>query len=121
MRLTDYIPPNATQKLIKERLLILSLSEPLRESVRATFAAAVTFFQEPLDLKSRCSFPQDMGYRPFGGEYSQSSSFPDQLESFSFSARVPIPLSKLPSANARVLYEQMSATFDILEPLAEAL
>ncbi|HEX8129894.1 MAG TPA: 2OG-Fe(II) oxygenase family protein [Pyrinomonadaceae bacterium] len=121
MHLTDVIPQNATQKLIKERVLILNPPEPIQESVRATFAVAAPFFQESLELKSRCSFPQDMGYRPIGGEYSQSSSFPDQLESFSLSARVPIPLSELPSANARVLYEQMSATFDILEPLAEAL
>lgn len=121
MLLTDLIPQNAAQKIAEEWFLILSLPELIQESVRATFAAAVPFFQESSDLKSRCSFPQDMGYRPFGGEYSQATSFPDQLESFSISARVPIPLSELPSINARVLYEQMSATFDLLEPLAEAL
>jgi isopenicillin N synthase-like dioxygenase len=121
MPLTNPIPQNIAQKLHTERFLILSLSEPIQESVRSTFVAAVQFFQEPLDVKNKCSFPQDMGYRPFGGEYSQASSFPDQLESFSISARVPIPLLELPSMNARVLYERMSATFDIIEPLAEAL
>jgi isopenicillin N synthase-like dioxygenase len=121
MPLTGVIPQNVGQKLAKERFLVLRVSGPIQESVRATFDAALPFFQEPLDLKSRCSFSQDMGYRPFGGEYSESSSTPDQLESFSISARVPIPLAALPSANVKILYERMAATFDMLEPLAEAL
>jgi isopenicillin N synthase-like dioxygenase len=121
MSLNDSLPQNATRKLASERFIILSLSDAIQESVRTTFVAALPFFQEPLDVKSRCSFPQDMGYRPFGGEYSGSPAFPDQLESFSISARLPIPLSELASASARILYEQMSKTFDILEQLAEAL
>lgn len=121
MPLTHFVPQNVAQKLANERFLILSVPGTIQECVRTTFAVAIPFFQEPLDLKNRCSFSQDMGYRPFGGEYSYSSSTPDQLESFSISARVPIPLAELPSANARVLYECMAATFDMLEPLAEAL
>jgi hypothetical protein len=121
MPLTDLIPQNAARKIIEEKFLILGLPEMIQESVSATLAAAVPFFREPLDLKSVCSFPQDMGYRPIGGEYSQASVYPDQLESFSISARVLIPLSELPSATARVLYERMSATFNLLEPVAEAL
>lgn len=121
MPLTEIIPSNAAQKLAQENFLILSVSETIQENVRTTFTAAIPFFQEPLDLKSRCCFSQDMGYRPFGGEYSQSSSTPDQLESFSISARVPIPSAELALTSARILYERMSSTFDILEPLAEAL
>lgn len=121
MPLNDSFPQNLTEKLVNERFLILNLSEAVQESIRATLAAALSFFQLPLDVKNRCSFPQDMGYRPFGGEYSQSPAFPDQLESFSVCARIPIPLSKFASVSARVLYERMTETFDILEMLAEAL
>lgn len=121
MPLTNVIPPSISPKLISDRFLILRLPEAMQESVREIYAGAVPFFQEPLAVKNRCSFPQDMGYRPFGGEYSQSSSFPDQLESFSVSARVPIPISELPSASARGLCRRMYAMFDVLESLAEEL
>lgn len=121
MPLTEHIPHNAARKIVEEGFLIMSLPNRIQESVRATFAASVPFFEEASDLKSRCRFPQDMGYRPIGGEYSQSSAYPDQLESFSISARVPIPLSELPSINARDLYERMCTTFDLLEGLAEEL
>ena len=121
MRLIDSLPENVTQTLIAERFLILELSNAAQESVRSVFDAAHPFFAETLGVKNGCSFPQDMGYRPFAGEYSQSSATPDQLESFNVCARVPIPLSKLCSQSAQVLYQRMSATFDILEPLAEAI
>jgi isopenicillin N synthase-like dioxygenase len=121
MPLTNLVPQNVARKIIEEKFIILRLPEVIWESVSTTLTAAVPFFREPLALKSICSFPQDMGYRPIGGEYSQSSAYPDQLESFSISARVPIPLAALPSENARILYKRMFATFNLLEPVAEAL
>lgn len=121
MHLTDSLPENLPEVLIAERFLILRLSDPIQDAVRSTFEAARPFFDENLDVKNSCSFSQDMGYRPFAGEYSQSPAFPDQLESFSVCPRVQIPVSKLGSRNAQTLYQRMSATFDLLEPVAEAI
>jgi isopenicillin N synthase-like dioxygenase len=109
------------EKLQTDGYLLLVLPEIARESIRATFDSARRFFLEELDEKTKYSFFQEMGYRPFGIEYSQSPTFPDQVESFTVSSRVSIPQKWLGSENVRILYERMTELFEILESLAEAL
>jgi isopenicillin N synthase-like dioxygenase len=121
MDFTKLLKENLVEKLQADGFLLLVLPETAQKSIHLTFASAKQFFRESIDEKCKYSFPQDMGYRPFGIEYSQSPSFPDQVESFSVSARVPIPPHRFGTATARVLYEQMIKVFEILEFVAETL
>jgi len=112
---------NALKKLKTEGFLLVGISKRGRESLQATFDAASAFFQEAPEKKLPNRLPKDLGYRPFGLEYSQSPALPDQVESFTVSRRAPTLISDLPSVGARVLCERMLTTFDILEPIAEAI
>jgi isopenicillin N synthase-like dioxygenase len=89
--------------------------------VHDVFAAATDFFRQPLTLKRHCALGQDMGYRPIGIEYSQSPTYPDQVESFSVCARVPVNLQAAHQPLARELYAVMSRMFDRLESVAEQI
>ena len=87
--------------------------------LRVAFDTASAFFHQSLETKMACSLPQDMGYRPYGVEYSQSPSFPDQIESFSISMRAPIDSSQLNTPQGVDLNEKMMALFKEFEALAE--
>ncbi|HXM49573.1 MAG TPA: 2OG-Fe(II) oxygenase family protein [Pyrinomonadaceae bacterium] len=121
MNLTHVLPENPFLTLMHEGFLFVRLPPGLQKSVQATFDAGYSFFHEPLSAKTQFIFEQDMGYRPFGGEYSVSPDFPDQLESFSISPRLAIPFSRLHMVTARTLYARMSHTFDLFEPIVEGL
>lgn len=121
MCLTKFVPENFAQRLICERVLVLSLPDDVRKSVQATFEAAYSFFRQPFAAKRKCSFSQDMGYRQVGDEYSKSPAQPDQVESFSVSARIPLSTSQLKTAGAELLYRRMSMIFDVMEAITEAL
>jgi len=121
MCLTTFGPEDFAQRLIAERVLVLSLAENVTKSVQAVFDPAFSFFRQPVSAKRKCTFTQDMGYRQLGDEYSKSPVQADQLESFSVSARVPLPLSQLKSAGAELLYQRMLVLFDLLDVVTETL
>lgn len=121
MNLTNLLPPNPLKTLVEDGLCVLKLASVIQDSVQGTFAAGYNFFREPVEAKSAFTLEQDLGYRPFGGEYSVSPDFPDQLESFSVSPRLSVPDVRLNLATALRLQKQMSHTFDLIEPLVEAL
>lgn len=115
------MPLNALEKLTSEGFLLLNISENIQEKISAIFDVAPLFFQEPLDQKILNRLSEDMGYRPYGIEYSRTPSYPDQVESFSVSTREPIRAARLRSANARVLCKRMLDAFGIFESNAEAV
>lgn len=121
MYLTTFGPDDFAQRLLAERVLVLSLPENVTKSVQAIFDPAFSFFRQSVSAKRKCIFNQDMGYRQLGDEYSKSPVQADQLESFSVSARVPLPLSQLKSAGAELLYQRMLVVFDLLEAVTETL
>lgn len=121
MCLTAFGPEDFAQRLIAERALALSLPENVTKSVQAIFDPAFSFFRQSVSAKRKCTFTQDMGYRQLGDEYSKSPGQADQVESFSISARVPLPASELKSAGAEVLYQRMLLVFDLLEAITETL
>jgi isopenicillin N synthase-like dioxygenase len=101
--------------------LRVRLSDATQKSVQATFDAGSAFFRQPVETKLEMTMEQDLGYRAFGGEYSISPDFPDQLESFSVSPRLTIPSNQFQSIVARVLYDRLSETFELFEPIVEDL
>jgi isopenicillin N synthase-like dioxygenase len=121
MCLTRFGPEDFAQRLIAERVLVLSLPENITKSVQAIFDPAFSFFRQSVSAKRKCTFTQDMGYRQLGDEYSKSPGQADQLESFSVSARVPLAPSQLKFAGAEPLYQQMLVVFDLLEAVTETL
>lgn len=121
MCLTTFGPEDFAQRLMAERALVLSLPENVAKSVQAIFDPAFSFFRQSVSAKRKCTFTQDMGYRQLGDEYSKSPVQADQLESFSVSARVPVPPSQLKSAGAELLYQRMLVVFDLLEAITETL
>ena len=121
MDLTRVLPRNPLETLVSQGFLFARLPKAIQESIRATFDAGFTFFREPVETKVKFGFEQDLGYRAFGDEYSVSPDYPDQLESFSVSPRLLVPKVSVRLISARVLYERMSATFDLIEPIVEGL
>jgi isopenicillin N synthase-like dioxygenase len=121
MCLPKFGPENFAQRLSAERVLVLSLPENVTKSVQAIFDPAYSFFRQSISAKQKCTFTQDMGYRQLGDEYSKSPAQADQVESFSISARVPLPPSQLKSADAELLYQRMLVVFDFLEAITENL
>jgi isopenicillin N synthase-like dioxygenase len=120
MNLTgDWQDPLET--LRSQGFLRVELSDVIQKSVQATFDAGSAFFRQPVETKLEMTMEQDLGYRAFGGEYSISPDFPDQLESFSVSPRLTIPSDNFRSIAARVLYDRMSETFELFEPIVEDL
>lgn len=120
MNLTN-IRRDPLDALKSEGFLRVQLSEFIQKSVLATFDAGYAFFRQPNEAKIPLTMEQDLGYRPFGDEYSISTDFPDQLESFSVSPRLPISLDQIESIAARMLYDKMSHTFALFEPIIEDL
>ena len=115
------MPFNALENLTSEGFLLLNISENAQEKIRAIFDAAPLFFQEDFEQKILNRLPEDMGYRPYGIEDSRSPSYPDQVESFSVSAREHTRTWKLHSANAQILLKLMLDAFGIFESSAEAI
>jgi len=115
----DIIPPNAVDTFLKNSFVILNVSDAAIAKLRGAFDTASAFFHQSLETKMAGSFPQDMGYRPYGVEYSQSPLFPDQVESFSISMRAPIDSSQLNTPEGVALNQQMTALFNEFEGLAE--
>jgi isopenicillin N synthase-like dioxygenase len=121
MPLTIPSSPELTAKVKQDGFLIVPLENEEATVLAATFDAARRFFRAPLAQKVPNKLPEDLGYRPSGIEYSQSSNRPDPIESFSASARTSASRSQLMSASALLLHDQMIAAIKVLEPLAEIL
>lgn len=97
------------------------ISTELSEAVSGVFAASHQFFDLPLHEKMQNRLNLDLGYRPYGVEYSASAAHPDQIESFSASHRIAPAQVKLPSLAARTLYDEALNAFTLLEAVGEAL
>jgi isopenicillin N synthase-like dioxygenase len=121
MQTTDLIPVGSVEKLADDGFLLVSLPGAAVRRVTATFDAGYRFFRASLGQKSAVKLPDDCGYRPVGVEYSQSPERPDPFESFTASVRTVGASERLKWVIARVLYQRMLATIDMLEPIAEAL
>lgn len=115
------MPLNALEMLTMNGFLRLKISQNAKEKIGAIFEAGRPFFRGTLDTKILNSLPEAMGYRPFGVEYSLSPFHPDQVESFSVSARLPNPITGLHSTNAEVLCKRMLEAFEVFESVAEAV
>jgi isopenicillin N synthase-like dioxygenase len=113
------LPPKLVQSFASEQFLVIKLPNETRKKILSLFANAHSFFREPNNNKSKCVFAQDIGYRPLGREYSKSPDYPDQIESFSVAARLPISSFELPIASVRALNISMLEVFDSFERLAE--
>jgi isopenicillin N synthase-like dioxygenase len=107
------------QSLLREGYLRIPASGPIRDSVQAVFHGGANFFKLSTYEKMLSRLPKDMGYRPYGVEYSYSADQPDQIESFSVSHRISVGVSELRLEAARILHREMHCLFDFLEPLAE--
>jgi isopenicillin N synthase-like dioxygenase len=103
----------------EEGSLILSLASAESATLAATLEAGRLFFQQQLEAKMTSALPEDCGYRAFGVEYSQTASHPDQIESFTATARTCVDRFKLCDGPARRLYDCMLDSIAVLEPLAE--
>lgn len=115
------LPADFAETLSSQGWLLLSLPHEAREAIGETYLTATTFFQYSSNVKNSNRLPDDVGYRPPGIEYSQSPERPDPIESFTADLRSREAIRTLPSPIARKLYNQMLATIDVLEPLAESM
>ncbi len=115
-------PPGNLQEYFQTNgYLILEVSRELQDSIQASFEAALTFFRSTLSEKMTSRLPEELGYRPFGIEYSQLPTAPDQIESFSVAARYSEGRAKLSFSSAQSLWDRLSEAFNMLEHIAEAL
>jgi isopenicillin N synthase-like dioxygenase len=110
----------AAEVLINDGYHFLPLDNEARAALSATLHAGYEFFRSPLDEKLKNTLLEDCGYRPWGVEYSRSPEEPDQMESFTATAR-DIDTSGLGTEKGRSLYRQMRKTIAVLEPIAESL
>jgi len=83
--------------------------------------SAYSFFRLAAAEKAPNVLPECCGYRPCGVEYSSRPDRPDQIESFTVSARVPDAARRLPSESARLLYRDMRLVFEALQEVVEAI
>jgi isopenicillin N synthase-like dioxygenase len=121
MCLRTPIPYGLQEHFQTNGFLLLEVSSELNDSIQGIFEAALTFFGRGLSEKLANRLPEEMGYRPFGIEYSQVPTVPDQIESFSVTARHSRAEVNLPSQSAKFLWTRLSDTFDMLERIAESL
>jgi isopenicillin N synthase-like dioxygenase len=110
-----------SDELKKNGFCLHKITGAAQQGLDESIAAAFRFFRLPTKDKNTNTFPEEMGYRPIGVEYSQSPAYPDQLESFSVNPRISSSLSALPSEAARDLCGRMLATYDVLESLVETI
>lgn len=121
MNVGKLLPSKVVPTFVSKQYLVVELGDETREKLTSLFTSAYVFFRESDAHKQRCGFAQDIGYRPLGREYSKSPDHPDQIESFSVAARLPIPPSDLPIASARLLNSSMIDVFDLFERIAEEI
>jgi hypothetical protein len=59
------------------------IPDTFRRQLNETFRTGANFFRSDIRDKMAARLPSDNGYRPLGIEYSQTSSRPDEMETFS--------------------------------------
>jgi isopenicillin N synthase-like dioxygenase len=108
--------------VLADGFALVATPEKAEASLYEIFDAGRAFFQRASAEKSLNRLPNDCGYRPYGLEYSQSPSRPDEVESFSLCRPSPqvTDLATL-SASGADLYEKMAKLFKVAELIAEKL
>jgi len=118
--ITQY-PCNVVEKMRVDGFLLIKVSKETTKILNEAFDAAFDFFRKPQQEKTRCSLPNDFGYRPIGVEYSQSPERPDPAESFTVGEETRELIANLPSMEGRTLCDRILSTTEIFEPIAEEL
>jgi isopenicillin N synthase-like dioxygenase len=98
-----------------------SIPDSTCRQLNDVFQTGAGFFRADIRDKMLARLPSDIGYRPYGIEYSQISSRPDEMESFSVSHRLPSSEQVLPFTPAEDLRQKMLILFDVVEPMVEDL
>ena len=98
---------------------ICGAANDLQSSFSSIFRLADDFFKNSIEVKLCDRLSSDVGYRPFGVEYSYSPDRPDQIESFSFMPTADDAEQQLHSQVAKSLYVAMKSSFDLLLVSAE--
>jgi isopenicillin N synthase-like dioxygenase len=119
MQADNLLEEPAYEKFRANGYLTFPASAVLRDRLAGVFLAAEHFFSMDLGRKLLDRLPRDVGYRPYGVEYSQSAGRPDQIESFSLFPMIEDAATSLKSDYALHLYNEMSALLKLLEPIAE--
>lgn len=107
--------------LIRESVAVLALDTDVSRALAGLVDAARSFFALPLASKQCSTLPPNCGYRPLGVEYSESSSHPDTIESFTASDRAANKAGTLQVPEARLLHGAAYSLLQQLEPVAEDL
>lgn len=115
----DCLPENWRESIETSGFLLLKISADVRQSIELVIEAAYRFFRCTAAEKILNTLPEDAGFRPYGVEYSYDPTQPDQVESFTMTARHSA--ASLPSLRAQVLASRMLFLFNQLEELAEIL
>jgi isopenicillin N synthase-like dioxygenase len=116
----DYFAANETlERFIHRGFALFKIPEVVQQNLKETFSLGDKFFDLSLNEKSQSHLPLDMGYRPYGVEYSQSESNPDEVESFSVGRRMGETYPELKSMSASLLRKQMLLIFDMFVPAVE--
>jgi isopenicillin N synthase-like dioxygenase len=97
------------------------ISDSLQSSFVKIFTFADDFFKSDIETKLGDRLSSDIGYRPFGVEYSYSPDRPDRIESFSFMPTTDDAEHQLRSQAAKSLYIEMKTAFRLLQASAEHL
>lgn len=116
------ITDDAVGQFVRNGFAFFDASNNLQELMQKAFDAGDGFFGlDPGRKAGGDHLPFDTGYRPYGQEYSQSSTHPDEVESFTVSYRVSNPETLISSIAAKELHARMLSVFDIFERTAEGI
>jgi isopenicillin N synthase-like dioxygenase len=115
------ITDKAVGEIARNGFVLLDISSEFQELIQGAFDAGAKFFESDTDSKATNCLPFDTGYRPYGQEYSQTNTHPDEMESFTASYRVRNPEHLLSSIGARELHARMLSVFDGFESAAEEI
>jgi isopenicillin N synthase-like dioxygenase len=107
--------------LVHDGFVIVESPSSVTQFVEASFREASSYFRLSPTEKLRDRLPYDSGYRPLRGEYSSSPEHPDEVESFTVSHRIGVPIDAELSGPGRRLHKTMLGLFDAIEPLVEAI
>lgn len=111
---------DAIEQIAQSGFAFLDASVELQRFIEQALQAGDGFFELDAEAKLDSSLPLDSGYRSYGKEYSQSSTHPDEVESFTVSHRLPEAEVQLSGAAAD-LHSKMVAVFSLLEDASEEI
>lgn len=114
------LPRDLLKHIQGQGFIALKLPADAQFTIDSTLAAAQFFFRSSPEDKAKGRLPDDLGYRAFQEEYSQSAERRDQLESFSANLKGVHFAANLMSGLPLILYTRMLAVINVLERIAEA-